>query len=123
LKQLEVATMARFLITYHGGEIPRDPEFVPGGSATRSSAAFVTWFRESGSSVVDWGGSVRPAATVSGEGTKDGLAAGPLNAWTVIEAPDADAAAGLLQNHPFIILRGGMLQIWEPRLVVLTGRP
>ena len=114
LEAVEVAAMARFLITYHGGEIPRGPEFVPGGSAAKSTAAFLAWFKDSGSSVVDWGGSVRPAATVSGEGTKNGLAAGPLNGWTVIEAPDADAVAGLLQNHPFISLRGGMLQIWEP---------
>ena len=106
--------MARFLITYHGGEIPRDPEFVPRGSAARNTAAILAWFKESGRSVVDWGGSVRPAATVSGEGTKDGLAAGPLTGWTVIEAPDADAAARLVQNHPFISLSGGMLQIWEP---------
>jgi hypothetical protein len=111
---VEVAAMARFLITYHGGEIPRDPEFVPGGSAARNTAVVLAWFREAESSVVDWGGSVRPAATVSPEGTKRGLAAGPLNAWALIEAPDVDAAAGLLQNDPFISLRGGMLQIWEP---------
>jgi hypothetical protein len=121
LKQLEVTAMARFLITYHGGEkIPReadgrpDPEFVPGGSAARNRAVVMAWLTGPASSVVDAGGSVRPAATVSGEGTKDGLAAGPLNGWTVIEAPDADAAARLLQNHPYIILLGGILQIWEP---------
>lgn len=106
--------MARFLITFHGGEIPRDPEFVPGGSAARNTAAVLAWFKESGSSVVDWGGSVRPAATVSGEGTRNELAAGPLTGWTVIEAPDAGAAAGLVKNHPFISLSGGTLQIWEP---------
>jgi hypothetical protein len=106
--------MARFLVTYHGGEIPRDPEFVPGGSAARNTAAVMAWFRESGSSVVDWGGSVRPGAAVSAEGSKDGLAGGPLNGWTVIEAADAAAAAGLLQNHPFVSLCGGILQIWEP---------
>ena len=37
-----------------------------------------------------------------------------LTGWTVIEAPDADAAARLVQNHPFISLSGGMVQIWEP---------
>src|SRR5215472_2411828 len=104
--------MARFLITCHGGrEYPRgpdgrrDPEFVPGGSAARNDVV-MAWLGKSLSSVVDEGGSVRPAATVSGEGTKDALAGGPLNGWLVIEAPDADAAAGLVQNHPFIILMG-----------------
>lgn len=106
--------MARFLITYHGGEIPRDPEFVPGGSAARNTAAFMKWIGKSASAVVDWGGSVRPAATVSAEGTQNGPAAGPLNGWTVIEAPDVDAAARLLQDHPFISLGIGLLQIWEP---------
>ena len=37
-----------------------------------------------------------------------------MNAWQVIEAPDVDAAARLLQDHPFIILSGGLVQIWEP---------
>ena len=80
------------------------------------------WYRESASSVVDWGGPVRPAATVSGEGTKDGLAAGPLNGWSVIEAPDADMAARLLQNHPFIILPG-RLRLIPPRFTVPRTRP
>lgn len=107
--------MSRFLITYHGGQWPRDPEFVPGGSAARNTAAVLAWWKDSGRSVVDEGGSVRPTATVSGEGTRNGLAAEPLHGWFIIEAPDAGAAAGLLQNHPFISLRsGGTLQIWEP---------
>jgi hypothetical protein len=60
LKRLEVTAMARFLITYHGGdEIPReadgrpDPEFVPGGSAARNNAVVMAWLTESASSVVD----------------------------------------------------------------------
>ena len=33
--------------------------------------------------------------------------------WSVIEASDSDAAARLLQDHPFVS-RGGVLRIGEP---------
>ena len=49
-------------------------------------------------------------------GTKDGLADGPFNGWSVIEAADLNAAAKLLADHPFIG-RGGVLQISEPAAI------
>jgi len=50
--------------------------------------------------LVDRGAPITAARTVSSDGTKAGLAGGPLNGWSVIEAADLDAAARLLADHP-----------------------
>ena len=61
----------------------------------------------------DPGAPVQSTRTLSGEGSQQGQAEGPFSGWSVVEAPDAEAAARLLSDHPFIG-RGGVLQINEP---------
>ena len=100
--------MPRFLITYHGSEMPRDPE-----SVASARAAFGQWAAKTGDALVDPGAPVGATQTVSSAGTQDGLAAGPVNGWSVLEAANAEEAAQKLSDHPFIG-RGGVLQISEP---------
>ena len=59
------------------------------------------------------GAPIASSRTVSSKGVTAGLAEGPFNGWSVIEASDLNAAANLLADHPFIG-RGGVLQINEP---------
>lgn len=100
--------MARFLVTYHAGEMPHDPE-----SMLQAREAFMQWAGKTGDALVDAGAPVQSTRTVSSEGTQDGPAEGPFSGWSVIEAADAQAAADILSDHPFIG-RGGVLQISEP---------
>jgi hypothetical protein len=100
--------MPRFLVTYHGGNMPHDPE-----SMAKARDAFMQWAGKMGPALVDPGAPIAAARTVSSSGTQDGLADGPFNGWSVIEADDLKAAAKLLSDHPFIG-RGGVLQINEP---------
>jgi hypothetical protein len=100
--------MARFLVTYHGSQMPHDPE-----SMARAREAFMQWAGKTGSALADPGAPVRSATTVSSAGTQDGPASGPFNGWSVIEAADPAEAAAILADHPFIG-RGGELQISEP---------
>jgi len=100
--------MARFLVTYHAGDMPHDPE-----SMAKARDAFMEWAARTGSALVDPGAPVKSAMTVSGAGTADGFADGPFTGWSVIEAADTDAAAAVLGDHPFIG-RGGVLQLSEP---------
>jgi len=103
--------MPRFLVTYHGSNMPHDPE-----SMAKARDAFVQWAGKTGPALVDPGAPIGAARTVSSKGTKDGLAEGPFNGWSVIEADDLNAAAKLLADHPFIG-RGGALQINEPAAI------
>ena len=99
--------MPRFLVTYHGSNAPRDAE-----SMAKARDAFMHWAGKMGPALVEPGAPIRATRTVSSRGTKDGLADGPFNGWSLIEADDLDAAAKLLADHPFIG-RGGTLQINE----------
>jgi hypothetical protein len=101
--------MAKFLVTYHAGDMPHDPE-----AMTKAREAFMQWAQKTGGSLADPGAPVKATKTISSQdGVRDGQADGPFTGWSVIEAPDADSAAQVLADHPFIG-RGGILQISEP---------
>jgi len=103
--------MPKFLVTYHGSNAPRDAE-----SMAKARDAFMHWASNAGPALVDPGAPIAASRTVSGHGTKDGVADGPFNGWSVIEAADLDAAAKLLSDHPFIG-RGGVLQVNAPAAI------
>jgi hypothetical protein len=103
--------MPRFLVTYHGSNMPHDAE-----SMAKAREAFMHWAGKTGHALVDPGAPIAHTLTVSSSGTNEGLADGPFNGWSVIEAGDLNAAAKLLADHPFIG-RGGVLQVNEPATV------
>ncbi len=100
--------MPKFLVTYHGSNMPHDAQ-----AMAKAREAFMSWAGRTGRALVEPGAPIAATRTVSSEGTRDGLADGPFNGWSVIEAADLNAAAKLLADHPFIG-RGGVLQINEP---------
>ena len=99
--------MARFLVTYHGGEMPHDPE-----SMARARDAFLQWAARTGPALVEPGAPVMATRMLSAGGVNDAAEAA-VSGWSVLEAPDADAAIDLLRDHPFIG-RGGTLQVSTP---------
>lgn len=103
--------MPRFLVTYHGSNMPHDPE-----SMARARDAFMHWAGKTGSALVEPGAPIAGTRTVSSQGTRDSLADEPFNGWSVIEAADLNAAAKVVADHPFIG-RGGVLQISEPAAI------
>lgn len=100
--------MARFLVTYHAGDMPHDP-----ASMAKAREAFMQWAQKTGDALVDPGAPVQSTKILSGKGSRDGHAEGPFSGWSIIDASDAESAARLLSDHPFIG-RGGVLQINEP---------
>ena len=93
--------MARYLITYHAGEMPHGPE-----SMAKARDAFMSWAEKTGAALVDPGAPVRESRTISSMAARSGTAENSVNGWSVIEATDADAAAQLLTDEPFINRRG-----------------
>lgn len=92
--------MARFLVVYHGSEMPHDPEVM-----AQAKAAFEEWVGKVWSAVVDPGAPVRMVAQVSKSGMDDPL---DVSGYSIIEAESADAAVKLLETQPFVG-RGGIL--------------
>jgi hypothetical protein len=97
--------MARFLVTYHGGEMPADDK-----SRQQAMAAFAKWVEQTGKALIDPGAPLGPAKTVSSTSVTDGPAGGRFGGYSVVEANDIDAAVNLVAKHPFL-QRGGSLQV------------
>jgi len=100
--------MARFLVTYHAGDMPHDPQ-----EMAHVRHALIQWAQKAGPALADFGSPIRSATTISSSGIHDGPAAGPFMGWSVIEAGNPAAAVRIVQAHPFIGY-GGMLQLSEP---------
>ena len=101
--------MTRFLVTYHGGGMPE-------GNAAREQAmaAFAQWASKTGTALVDPGAPLGESKTVTKDSVEEGPASGPPGGYSIIEADSIDAAAELVQDHPFVG-RGGALQISAAR--------
>lgn len=98
--------MPKFLITYHGSEgPPPDPEV-----RKQIEAAFMAWAQSVGSALADPGAPLGNFKTVSSSGVVDGQAGGSFGGYTILDAPDEDAAIKLCETHPYVT-RGGKLQV------------
>lgn len=100
--------MTRFLVTYHGSEMPHEPEAI-----AQARDAFIQWAGKTGAALIEPGDPIRTFRTIDRNGTHEGEAEGPFSGWSVVEAQDAEAALEILRDHPFVG-RGGVLQIGEP---------
>jgi hypothetical protein len=100
--------VAKFLVTFHRGDMVQDPE-----SVSHARHALVEWAAMTGPALVDAGAPVRSTATLTRDGIHDEDAVSPFLGWSVIDASDRDAAVLLLQDHPLLRL-GALLQISEP---------
>jgi hypothetical protein len=100
------AAMKKFLITYHGGGMPAnpDPEMMK-----QVKAAFGAWLGEAGSAVVDPGAPIRTVAQVA-KGSPSAQV--EIGGYTILQAESLDAARAILAKHPFVG-RGGTLQVSE----------
>src|SRR5438105_2399397 len=97
--------MSTFLVTYHGGSgMPTDP-----GQMEQVKMAFGTWVAGAGKAVVDPGAPLRMATQVSNGAPAPAVAIG---GYSIVEAPNVEAAVEVLKSHPFVA-RGGTLQVDE----------
>jgi hypothetical protein len=94
--------VSRFLVTYHGSGMPEDPALLD-----QAKAAFGSWLAEAGDAIVDPGAPVHMVTQVSSGSTTEPA---EIGGYSIIQADSPDAAAAVLQSHPFV-LRGGTLQV------------
>lgn len=94
--------MTKFLVTYHGGSMPSNPE-----EAAQMHEAFEGWLGRAGKAVVDPGAPLRPAGHLG-----KGAPSPDVGGYSVIEAGSAAEATEVLKSHPFVS-RGGTLLLHE----------
>jgi YCII-related domain-containing protein len=79
----------KYLLLYKG----------PATQPDTSHAAWPDWFNRIGDALVDVGSPMQNGQSVRADGSARESAAG-LNGYSIVEAPDMDAARALLENHP-----------------------
>ena len=80
----------RFLVIYHGSEMPHDPEIM-----AQAKAAFEGWVAEVGDAVVDPGAPLRMVAQVSRSGADEPV---DVSGYSIIEAKDAERLGSLAEK-------------------------
>jgi hypothetical protein len=101
-------TVAKFLVIFQWGDMARDPDTI-----TEARQALTQWEAKTAPALIDAGTPIRSTATLSRDGASAGDAAAPPMGWSLIDAPDRNAAVQLLEDHPLLGL-GAVLQINEP---------
>ena len=98
--------MAKFVLAYTGGSAPESPE-----DGDSIMAAWMAWFGELGSAVIDGGNPFAQARTVAPDGTvSDGGNAG-LTGYSVIDAADLDDAVAKARGCP-VLGSGGSVEVY-----------
>jgi hypothetical protein len=96
--------MGRYLITYHGSQMPSDPAVME-----KAKQAFGQWLESAGRAVVDPGAPTRAVTQVA---KADPTPTVDIGGYSVIEASSIEEARTLLRSHPFVA-RGGTLQVHQ----------
>lgn len=99
--------MSKFIFVYHGGKAPSDP-----AEQERVMAAWGAWMGSLGNALVDGGAPVGLSKTVSSAGVADNGGSNPVSGYSIVEAADQDAAAGMARTCP-ILDDGGSVEVAE----------
>ena len=99
--------MANYIFAFHGGGPSKTPE-----ESARVTANWIAWLNGLGDAMVNPGAPCGMSKTVSGSDVADGGGANPLSGFTLIQAPDMDAAVALTKGCP-IFEAGGNVEVAE----------
>lgn len=98
--------MGKYVLAYRGGKMADTEE-----AQQAAMAAWGAWFGSLGSAVVDGGNPFGPGTAVTSSGAAGASTAG-LTGYSILSAPDLDAAAKLAAGCP-IVQEGGTVDVYE----------
>lgn len=101
--------MAKYLVLYHADVSAEDQMEQSEEEGQAEMQAWMTWAGKTGAALVDMGTPLGNARFVSASGAEPS----PSSAadYSIVEAPDADAAAALMGGHPH--LKIGTIEVLE----------
>lgn len=92
--------MANYLLVYHGGAMPENPE-----EGAKVMQAWNDWFGVLGDKLIDGGNPVSQVRTIAANGSVSNGGTNPSTGYSVIKADNLDAAVALAKGCP--VLQGG----------------
>ncbi len=99
--------MARYMITYLGGDKPSSPE-----EGKRHFAKYSEWLSSLGDKAVSPANPLKSTATVNADGTVTHGSTTQMSGYTIIEADSMGAALSIAKACPFLDI-GGSLEVSE----------
>jgi uncharacterized protein YciI len=99
--------MPKYLFTYHGGGMPDSEE-----EQAEHMAAWGEWMGAHGDAFLDVGNPVGAIKTVGATSVTDG-AGDPTGGYSLVDAPDMDAAVAIAKGCPVVVLSGGTVEVGE----------
>jgi hypothetical protein len=111
--------MKQFIILYNGPATPSD-QMTPEMAKT-IMAAWGVWMDKVGGAMKDMG---QPMDPRMGRAVRDDGSTGEplqLNGYSIIEAADLDAAAKLVEDHPFLSEKSGKFSVEVFELLPVPG--
>ena len=90
--------MSKFILLYRGPATPM--EQISPEMSRKIGEDWAAWIGKVGSAMVEVGAPFSAGTAVRGDGSTG--SASDLNGYTVVEAPDVDAAKALCDGHPFL---------------------
>jgi YCII-related domain len=94
-------TMAKFVLAYRGGSVPETQ-----ADQDKVMAAWMSWFGDLGTAVLDGGNPFGPSTTIGAPG------ADSLTGYTVLDAADLDDAARMAKGCP-VLDAGGSVDVYS----------
>lgn len=100
--------MPKYILAYHGGGTPQSES-----EQAAAVAAWGAWFGSLGDAVVDMGNPTGASQTLATDGsTSAGGGSNPVTGYSLLNAPDLDAAVSLAKGCP-IFAGGGTIEVAE----------
>lgn len=102
-------TLSRFIVLYHADTTASEQMQQSDDEGQAEMQAWMNWAQNVGPALVDMGAPLGDTAIVPREGA--GPAASTAVGYSIVEAPDLNAAAALMEGHPH--LRIGTIHILQ----------
>ena len=99
--------MARYIITYLGGDQPSSPE-----EGQQHFAKYKEWLSSLGDSAVSPANPFKDTHTVNSDGSVTAGSTTSMSGYTIIEADSMDSALAIAKACPFLDI-GGSLEVSE----------
>ena len=100
--------MPKFMFIFHGGGRPETPE-----EGERVMAAWMQWMGGLGEAIVDGGNPAGMSKTVTASGIEDHGGPNPVSGYTLVNAPDIDAACAMASGCPILEGGAGTIEVAE----------
>jgi hypothetical protein len=99
--------MANYLLVYHGGGMPANPE-----ETATVTKAWTDWFGVLGDALVDGGNPTSQVKTIAANGSVSDGGVNQSTGYSIIKAEDLDAAVALAKGCP-VLLGGASIEVAE----------